>query len=271
MTYLFSRANVGILASFLERRVLLAFDFDGTLAPIVTDPDGARMRGRTRRLLGRLCDLYPCAVISGRRRTDVLARLDGLAIRHVIGNHGAEAARRSTTPSFDVAGTRQILTRALGHLPGLQVEDKTHSLAIHYRRSPEREQARGEIERVLASLPSAVRILRGKLVYDLVAAGAPHKGDALAWLRSQADAETAIYVGDDATDEDVFKLPHDERLLPVRVGRTRASAARYFVRNQSELDSLLAYAVRLRTTGRLQAAALPIDVPGGSRARRTNQ
>ncbi|HEY8923119.1 MAG TPA: trehalose-phosphatase [Polyangia bacterium] len=252
MTYLFSRASLGILAGFLERRVLLAFDFDGTLAPIVSNPDGARMRGTTRRLLGRLCDLYPCAVISGRRRADVMARLDGLAIRHVIGNHGVEAARSSIAPPFDVARTTRILEAALRHVAGLQVEDKTHSLAIHYRRATDRGRARREIERVLGSLPPALRILRGNLVYDLLAPDAPHKGDALARLRREADVDTAIYVGDDVTDEDVFRLPHDERLLPVRVGQTRASAARYFVRDQSELDSLLAYALRARTPGRRQ-------------------
>jgi len=244
MTHLFSRANLGILTSFLSRRVLLAFDFDGTLAPIVANRDGARMRRRTRRLLEDLCDLYPCAVISGRHRTDVLARLEGLPVRHVVGNHGAD--QRPAAPFFDVAHTRQLLEGALAGLAGVDVEDKAHSLAVHYRHASDRGRARREIERVLGSLPPVLRILPGKLVYDLVARAAPHKGDALARLRGEADVEAAIYVGDDETDEDVFRLPHDERLLPVRVGQRRASAARYFVRDQRELDLLLSYAVRAR-------------------------
>ncbi|HKU43339.1 MAG TPA: trehalose-phosphatase, partial [Polyangiales bacterium] len=71
MKHVLSRENREVLAQLARTRVLLAFDYDGTLAPIVAQRDRAHMRARTRRLLARVCALYPCAVISGRSRLDV--------------------------------------------------------------------------------------------------------------------------------------------------------------------------------------------------------
>src|SRR5512138_2165609 len=59
------------------RKVLLAFDYDGVLAPLVKDPAGARMRASTRALLGRVARRYPVAVVSGRAWKDVAKFVDG--------------------------------------------------------------------------------------------------------------------------------------------------------------------------------------------------
>src|SRR5437763_15777992 len=59
-----------VVAKFSKSRVLLAFDFDGTLAPIVINPAEARMRPETKELLTRVSELYPCVVISGRAGPD---------------------------------------------------------------------------------------------------------------------------------------------------------------------------------------------------------
>ena len=60
------------LMEFARQRVLLAFDFDGTLAPIVREPEAAAMRQSTSVLLAEVAKLYPCVVISGRLRADVM-------------------------------------------------------------------------------------------------------------------------------------------------------------------------------------------------------
>ena len=86
----------------------------------------------------------------------------------------------------------------------------------------------------------------GKSVVNLLPDGAPNKGVALEALRVREDAATAIYVGDDVTDEDVFMLAESGHVLGIRVGCERASAARYFLRNQSEIDALLTLLVELR-------------------------
>src|SRR4051794_20939294 len=85
MKYMLSRQNREIIAQLAWSNVLLAFDFDGTLSPIVTIPEQARMRARTRRLFGLVSQRYPCVVISGRAAADVAARLGDANVRAVVG------------------------------------------------------------------------------------------------------------------------------------------------------------------------------------------
>ncbi|HQP35276.1 MAG TPA: trehalose-phosphatase [Polyangiaceae bacterium] len=246
MKHILAAAHVNLLAQLAWSSVLLAFDFDGTLAPIVEDRDEACMRVRTRQLLERVCALYPCAVISGRSRADVLARLDGVHVPHVIGNHGMEPGTRMKTFERQIEQIRPVLTHALADFPGVDLEDKRFSLAIHYRRSRRKRQARCAILHAVASLSPPVRTIPGKLVFNLVPANAPHKGDAVAMLRDKLGADTAVFVGDDVTDEDVFSLDQPGRLLSIRVGMSKTSSADYYLRDQREIDALLRYLVRIR-------------------------
>src|SRR5687768_14195664 len=71
---------------------LLVFDFDGTLAPIVRAPEKAAMRALSRRRLIAVAERQPVAVLSGRARADLLPRLAGVPLRHIVGSHGAEWA-----------------------------------------------------------------------------------------------------------------------------------------------------------------------------------
>jgi trehalose 6-phosphate phosphatase len=91
-----------------------------------------------------------------------------------------------------------------------------------------------------------MRIIPGKLVVNLVPAGAPNKGDVLLASRARAGADSALYVGDDVSDEDVFSLDRPGRLLSVRVGRSPRSAAAYYLRNQAEIEQLLSTLIELR-------------------------
>jgi trehalose 6-phosphate phosphatase len=83
---------------------------------------------------------------------------------------------------------------------------------------------------------------------------APSKGDALVALRDRTEADIAMYVGDDVTDEDVFRIDQPGRLFTVRIGRSRTSAARYYLRQQQEIDALLEHLVSLRVAA---AARMP--------------
>lgn len=250
MKQLLLPSNVDVLGQYAWSRVLLAFDFDGTLAPIVANRDAARMRLRTRNLLRRVCDLYPCAVISGRSRDDVMSRLEGLAVRYVIGNHGLEPGEHLSKFERLVVDARPALQEALSGQQGVDIEDKRFSLAVHYRRSRRKRDARAAIYRAVQALPRAMRTIPGKLVVNVLPERAPHKGDALLRLRENEGADTAIYVGDDATDEDVFQLDQPGRLLSVRIGRSEASAAAYYLRTQRDIDTMLSRLTGLRQAGR---------------------
>lgn len=249
MRHALSRRMSEVLAQLASKRALLAFDFDGTLAPIVADRDRAVMRSETQRLLASLCELYPCAVISGRSRADVAQRLGMLPVKHVVGNHGIEPGEELSPYAEQVSEVRSILARALSPLRGVEIEDKRYSLAIHYRRATRRAEARAAIDRAVAALPRPMRVIPGKLVANILPTGARNKGEILVQLREQETAEVALYVGDDVTDEDVFELEHSERLVSLRVGRTRRTAALYYLRDQGEIDQLLRWMVDVRKTG----------------------
>jgi trehalose 6-phosphate phosphatase len=238
--------NAELLARLAWSRVILGFDFDGTLAPIVADRDGACMRERTRLLFAQVCDRYPCAVISGRSRSDVLARLGGAAVRHVIGNHGLEPGAALGEFEQEIAQARGPLEAKLATASGIDIEDKRYSLAIHYRKARRKNEARAAITDAVRSLPVPMRVVGGKMVVNIVPERAPNKGDALLRLRALEKANTAFYIGDDVTDEDVFTLSQPGRLFTVRVGESRTSAASYFLRDQREMDTLLARLVALR-------------------------
>ena len=249
MKRVLSPRNVDVLAQFAWSRVLLAFDFDGTLAPIVTDRDEARMRVSTRKLFERVCRLYPCAVISGRSRDDVASRLGGIPVRYIMGNHGLEPGEHMSTFERQTALVLPTFEETLAGWPGIDIEDKRFSLAVHYRRSRRKRDARKAIYDAVAALPIPMRTIPGKLVINVLPERAPHKGDALLRLRAEERADTAIYVGDDATDEDVFEIDQPGRLMSVRVGRANSSSASFYLRSQWEIDAFLSRLARLRKDG----------------------
>jgi trehalose 6-phosphate phosphatase len=246
MKALLTRANQVLLDQLAWSNVLLAFDFDGTLAPIVANRHQAAMRARTAALFTAVCQRYPSAVISGRSKADVARRLNGAKVRYLIGNHGLEPGTRLGTFERQVVRAHPQLETALEGVAGIDIENKRYSLAVHYRRSREKARAREAIRRAVAALPDAMRIVPGKLVINVLPEAAPSKGDALLALRDRTDADVAMYIGDDVTDEDVFRLDQPGRLFTIRIGRSRASAARYYLRQQREIDVLLEQLVALR-------------------------
>jgi trehalose 6-phosphate phosphatase len=245
MKDILSRANREVLQQFAWSKVLLAFDYDGTLAPIVTDPDRAQMRPSTRRLLRRLAFLYPCVVISGRSRPDVRGRLDGIPLRQIVGNHGIEPWQGTRPLMDEVSRCAPLLDRCLAPWKGVRIENKSYSISVHYRHSREKRAALAAILQSASRL-GAVRVIGGKQVVNILPEGAPHKGMALERERDRLQCDTAIYIGDDTTDEDVFSLDQPGRLLGIRVAPKRTSHASYFVRNQLAVDEVLSVLADLR-------------------------
>jgi trehalose 6-phosphate phosphatase len=245
MKDILASGNLAILEQVTWSRLLVALDYDGTLAPIVGDPSRASMRPRTRDLLARLASLYEVVVISGRGHADIRKRLEGVPVAAVVGNHGVEPHRASSPYVAEVRRWLPALQAALQPLRGVELENKTFSVAVHYRRSREKKRAKALILAAASSLGD-VRVIHGNQVANLLPVGAPHKGIALERERDRLGCDTAIYVGDDETDEDVFMLDQPGRLLTIRVGARRTSAADYCIANQGAIDELLDRLIQLR-------------------------
>ncbi len=238
--------QASILSSFALSNVLLAFDYDGTLAPIADTPGAARMRHETRRLLGEVSQRYPCVVISGRALADLTRRLSGIPLWSVFGNHGLEpvAEGADTNPTRD---WMQQLRERLPGTPGLVIEDKGHSVTIHYRQVRDKAAARAAIQQAMMGLTD-VRALGGIEAISILPREGRHKGAALQQARRQFACDVAIYAGDDETDEDAFGSAPAGQLLSIRVGRTADSKARFCLESQGDIDALLATLLTLRET-----------------------
>ena len=240
MNHLFSKSSLMILESLSFTKTLYAFDFDGTLSKIVRVPSEATMNQTTTALLKQLSELASVAIISGRSIEDLRERVP-FQPQYLIGNHGLEGLGNNHDELERAHEDCKKWRKKLDEIEfgsGVEIEDKTYSLAIHYRRSRNKREVRVQIKDAVAHLTPAPRIIAGKAVINLLPVGAPHKGVAVLELMKRHGMKNALYIGDDDTDEDVFSLP-DNRIMTVRVGEKRASHARYFIRQQSETNRLL--------------------------------
>lgn len=244
MDYLLTEKGKSELKALLKARSLYAFDFDGTLAKIVRDHHAARLARPIRFWLEELAKRAPTAIISGRSVEDLRSRV-GTAVPHLIGNHGSEGPHTRREDLQQVRETSSawlqwVIERFQDELTrsGVVVENKSYSLSFHYRTVGQRNEARALIARIAAQLSPPPRIVLGKSVVNVMPPTASHKGTALLEYLRRLDCTTALYVGDDETDEDVFAL-RDHRILTVRIGKKNGSSARYFLKRQSEITEIL--------------------------------
>jgi trehalose 6-phosphate phosphatase len=235
------------LARFVTPRTLFAFDLDGTLAPFAVHAREVRLDPTLRAHLSRLDALAPVCVLTGRSRE---AALDILAmdLRLVIGNHGCEWPPGIRPRNRDFIEISRIwseqLHRALSDLPGVEIEDKGETLAIHYRGAAEQKAALARIEKAIGHLLPIPRVIGGKFVLNLLPMAADTKGNALIDAVAQLGAARALYAGDDLTDEEVFRLEGVE-LFGVHIGRENWSAAAYYLEDQSEVAGVLGALVEM--------------------------
>jgi trehalose 6-phosphate phosphatase len=251
--HVLSKKGEAALGAVMRRRPLLAFDFDGTLAPIAPRPHQVQVPPGVAQRLATLGQSLPVAIVTGRAVADVRPRL-GFVPRYVVGSHGAED---ELDPDGSAARARALdplrsLLRDSARLldeAGVQFEDKAQSIALHYRMAPQPQAAAALVRQLLALVPpTTMHVFEGKAVINAVAAGAPDKAHAVTTLVARSGAACAVYIGDDVNDDPVFAAA-PPRWLTVRVGRDDPSSrARFFLDSSSEvtpfLDRLLAHRPR---------------------------
>jgi trehalose 6-phosphate phosphatase len=269
-------------------RWALFLDVDGTLVPIAATPEAARPDPALLPLLERLrrgCD-EALALISGRS----LASLDSLfaPLRlAAAGLHGWERRRPDgalapqPAPTGLLARLRPRLAAYASRRPGVLLEDKGGSLALHYRQAPERGAALLRFVRRLAADEPDIHVLRGRKVIELQPRGVD-KGMAIeAFLGEPPFAgRRPIFAGDDTTDEYGFGAVNGRGGISLRVAdaetRGRSTCARHTLSGTDELRRwLCALAERLEESGRSQHSgtagfhpALRHDTPQRSPGRR---
>lgn len=209
------------------------FDFDGTLSPIVREPDLAALRPSLRSALRHLAERHRVAFVSGRALDDLVRKVALPGVSYV-GSHGFEirtptrAWQHPGAVAAEVALERYAsrLPALLSDLTGWRVERKRFAVALHVRRAPTPHK-RAAAERVRSWLAGQrdLRAQPGKEVIDVVPNARWDKGRAVTWLLhawGPVATTDAIYFGDDHTDVHAFRaLSH--RGITVGVGGAPAS------------------------------------------------
>jgi trehalose 6-phosphate phosphatase len=242
MTDIFSEEALQALQAFAMPDMLCLFDFDGTLAPLVDQPDQALLPHAVQRSVHRLQQRSKVGIVTGRSLADLSARLE-FKPHYLVGNHGLEGLpgweRRAADYAEICSAWHSELARLLQTMDaGIQLENKHYSLSLHYRNARHPQQAMQALTQLFAQLSPRPRVIAGKFVWSLLPPGAGDKGQAVEQLIALAQATRTLYVGDDVTDEDVFALRRAD-LMAVRVGYAADSAADFYIPETQTIGALL--------------------------------
>ena len=225
-------ANAPVMDVFTQldlQRIALLLDVDGTIVDIGPSPIEVELAGGLLETLKRLFDLTngALALVSGRPISD-LDRLFAPLRLPAVGGHGAEMRLCDNEIFFWAKPLPQELRRRLvegaSTGPGVVVEDKGYSLALHYRKSPKlAESLRRHVSAIRAAFPGEpTELLLGKAMFEVKRPGI-NKGESVRRLMEHAPfaGRMPVFIGDDVTDESVFKV------LP-EIGGKGFSVNRYF-------------------------------------------
>jgi trehalose 6-phosphate phosphatase len=245
-------------------QLLVACDYDGTLAPIVDDPTKATPSPESVaavRALSTLPQTTVC-VISARALRDLaaLSRLPNEV--RLVGSHGSEfdVSYVDELP-LDRQQRRAELHAALAAIakdqPGVRLEAKPASVAVHFRTAP-RDVAQRVVDAVRsgAALWPDIEVTTGKEVIELSVVPTD-KGQAIDALRMQVSASAVVYLGDDLTDEKAFAHLHGPD-LSIRVG-TGETQARHSVADADEALAVLNLLLHTRRRWLFGEQAVPIE------------
>jgi trehalose 6-phosphate phosphatase len=211
----------------------LFLDFDGTLVDIAPTPDAVFVSDELRETLVRLQQRLSgaLALISG-RQISVLDRHFAPATFDAGGLHGLEVRtngkmlERPHTARERLQWIADRLQKPLVAWPGALIEDKTHSIAVHWRLAPEAGPTiTALLDELAVALGPDFRIQRGKAVAEFLPAHADKGGAIEAFLElAPFKGRKPIFFGDDVTDEDGFRIVNAHGGYSVNVGQPKSSA-----------------------------------------------
>jgi trehalose-phosphatase len=245
--------------------VLLFFDYDGTLTPIVSRPELAVLSPEVKDLLRGLAQkpVLSVGIISGRSLVEIksMVAVDGI---YYAGNHGLEidgpglkyVSREAETARALIKDLAGKLATALGDISGVIIEDKGLSLSVHYRLVKEGE------EKIVADIfqsitgtlrdKGKIRITTGKKVFEVRPPIDWNKGKAVEKIAGEIKTvlnlgqALTVYLGDDNTDEDAFKILRLPEGWSIYVGgENTSSAAAYYLDSPLQVAEFLTRVLEL--------------------------
>ena len=219
-------------------------DFDGCIVDIAPTPESVDVPDRLLSLLVALREALggAVAIVTGRPIEQIDGFL-GTAVPAVAGLHGLE--RRTTDggivrpplPRNDLDVVRAGLEEFAAARPGIHVEDKEYTLALHYRRAPSlRDDCRDVVNAALKDAPQGWQVIEGKFVFE-IKPREHTKGTAIEAFMGEAPflGRTPVFCGDDISDEDGFRAVNARGGVSIRVGEGSATRAVAQVETVGEL------------------------------------
>ncbi|KAG0485164.1 hypothetical protein HPP92_009243 [Vanilla planifolia] len=251
-----------LTAAAKGKNVVVFLDYDGTLSPIVDDPDSAFMSESMRAVLQGVAKYFPTAIVSGRCNDKVFSFVQ-LSELYYAGSHGMDIIGPTKWP--DQANAKTILCQpAIAFLPminevyntlldkttlipGSKVENNRFCVSVHFRCVEEKRWNRlaEEVRSVLAAYPD-LKLTQGRKVLEIRPTVEWDKGKALEFLLHElgcADGDNMLplYIGDDRTDEDAFKVLRDRgQGFGILVSKfPKETCASYSLKDPSEVKDFL--------------------------------
>mmetsp|Transcript_22508 Transcript_22508/g.25322 ORF Transcript_22508/g.25322 Transcript_22508/m.25322 type:complete len:294 (-) Transcript_22508:273-1154(-) len=260
-----------------NRKVVFFLDYDGTLAPIVDDPDKAIIPERTAHTLKQLSKAFNLGIITGRSLEKIqdFLQLDNI---YYAGSHGMDiigpSLRYRVGEEYEtiIRDLRSLFSNTFQEIQGLQevlIESTNFTLSVHYRTlDPQYHKVlRESVEEILEKHNDSVRLCHGKMVYEIRPVFRWAKGDALEFLykdimHGNPEELFPIYIGDDVSDEDAFfALKNRVRCgLGILVAdQPKPSYAHYVLNDPFEVEEFLSSFVARKND---QSSKVPIVSEG---------
>jgi len=235
---------------FSGEKTVFFLDYDGTLTPIVSRPELAVISNQMQGTVKKLSQQYTTAIVSGRMREDVenLVGIQGLIY---AGSHGfdikgpqvsmIEPQAKEAIPV--VAKAIERLKKELATLEGVIIEEKKFSVAVHYRLA--NEKLVPGIKNLVQDLiqdNKALRLMEGKKVFEILPAIDWNKGKAVKWIMDTLGINwedfSVVYIGDDTTDEDAFRVVCTRGTSILVSDKAKASSADFVLSSPKEVKEL---------------------------------
>ncbi|CAN6569574.1 unnamed protein product [Malus baccata var. baccata] len=278
------------------KRVVVFLDYDGTLSPIVDDPDRAFMSDEMRAAVREVAKYFPTAVISGRSR-DKVKEFVQLSNVYYAGSHGMDILvptgplnscdAKNHTAAIDkkesdvlfqpakrflpaIQEIRTLLEEITRKVEGARVEDNRFCISVHFRkvRDEDYDILEAKVKYVLKNYPE-FHLTLGKKVLEVRPSIEWNKGHALEYILdtlgfSSSSDVLPLYIGDDRTDEDAFKVIRSRGLgFPLIVSSTpKDTKACYSLHDPSEVLTFLLRLARWRKESSSSRSLAQIWGPG---------
>ena len=250
--------DMGLITNQLaNKQPVLFLDYGGTLTPSKQKPKNAEPSKKMRRVLHKLAKRIPVTIVSGRDVEELRDRVD-LPELIYAGSHGLEILGQGLHLELpegidvreDLDQAMAELSKRLAEFPEVRIERKRFAIVVHYTDRDMLDTAYLEamIEQVQMELPR-LRIIGGKKVFELLPNIDWDKGRAVKWLLAEMGLDgpdrLPLYIGDDVTDEDVFRSLHGVGIGILVAKRPQPSMATYRIGDSDDVLKFLHHLIHV--------------------------